>query len=286
MSLDEYFAANRANWDDRVPIHLASRSYDLEGFLAGASSLRDIDLAEVGDVRGKTLLHLQCHFGMDTLSWAREGAQATGLDFSPAAIAAARDLAQRAGIDARFVEANVYDAASALAGAQFDVVFTGIGALCWLPDIAGWARVAGSLVKPGGILYIREGHPVLWSMDESREDQALTMTYPYFETIEPLTWDEGVTYTDNDGGTAIQHRRSHEWNHGLGQIVTAIIDAGLRVEFLHEWDFCEWRALPWMVPAGESATPDGQYQSGTRWQLPERRERAPLMYSLRARRER
>ena len=270
MTHDAFFAANRDNWDDRVPVHVASRSYDIPGFLAGRSTLEPFEVAEVGDVRGKSLLHLQCHFGMDTLSWARLGARVTGLDFSPNAIQAARKLAADAGIDARFVEANLYDAPTSLAGEQFDVVFTGIGALCWLPDVRRWAATVAACLAPGGVFYIREGHPVLWAADDEIPDPRFVLRYPYFERAEPTSWDESVTYTDNDEGIAIAHTRTFEWNHGLGEIVTALIDAGLRIEFLHEFDFVEWQALPWMLRGD-----DGM------WRLPPDHVPLPLTYSIR-----
>lgn len=281
-SHDSYFEANRANWDDRVPVHVASRGYDMDGFLRGEKTLYDIETSEVGRVHGKALLHLQCHFGMDTLGWARLGARVTGLDFSAPAVEQARELAVRVGIqDARFVQANVYDAREALGGEQFDVVYTGIGALCWLPDVRGWARVAAALVRPGGSLYVYEGHPVLWSLEDTREDCALVVAYPYFERPEPTVWDESATYVD---GEPIQHTRTYEWNHGLGEIVTAVVDAGLRVDFVHEHRTVAWKALPQMVPVEPEATFDGSgHQRRTAWQLPDdQRDLVPLMYSLRA----
>lgn len=273
MSLQEYFDANKANWDDRVAIHTRSKSYDVDGFVAGNLSLQPVDIREMGDVEGKTLLHLQCHFGMDTLSWARLGAKVTGLDFSPKAIAAAQELAGKAGMDdARFVEANVYDAAQALNGEQFDVVYTGIGAVCWLPKIRDWAKVVATCLKPGGTFYIREGHPVLWTLDDERTEPTYVMRYSYFEREEPLVWDDAITYTDNDEGIAIENTRNYEWNHGLGEVVTALIEAGLVLEFVHEFDRCDWPALPWM-----EQDEDGQ------WKLPAGDEhRVPLTYSIRA----
>jgi SAM-dependent methyltransferase len=273
MSLQEYFDANKANWDERVPIHTRSKSYDMEGFLAGNLAILPVDIREMGDVEGKTLLHLQCHFGMDTLSWSRLGAKVTGLDFSPNAVATATELAATIkASDARFVESNVYDAPTALGGEQFDIVYTGIGALCWLPKIRPWAKVVADCLKPGGTFYIREGHPVLWSLDDVRTEPEYIMRYAYFETEEPLVWDEGITYTDNDTGLAITSTRTYEWNHGLGEVVTALIEAGLEIEFVHEHDRCDWQALPWMVPDGER-----------QWMLPEAdQRRVPLTYSLRA----
>jgi SAM-dependent methyltransferase len=281
-SHERYFEANRANWDDRVPVHVASRGYDMDGFLRGEKTLYDIETSEVGDVRGKTLLHLQCHFGMDTLGWARLGARVTGLDFSAPAVEQARALAARIGIeDARFVEANVYDALEALSGEQFDVVYTGVGALGWLPDIKGWARVAAGLVKPGGFLYVYEGHPALWSMDDTRDDGALVVADPYFERPEPSVWDEAVTYVD---GPSLEHTRTYEWNHGLGEIVTAVIEAGLHLAFVHEHRTIAWKALPQMVAVEpESMEVAGGHQRRTAWQLPEeQRDLLPLMYSLKA----
>jgi SAM-dependent methyltransferase len=232
-----------------------------------------VDIREMGDVEGKTLLHLQCHFGMDTLSWARLGAKVTGLDFSPKAVAVAQELRGKAGVaGARFVEANVYDAAQALSSEQFDVVYTGIGAVCWLPKIRDWAKVVATCLKPGGTFYIREGHPVLWTLDDERTEPAYVMRYSYFEREEPLVWDDAITYTDNDEGIAIENTRNYEWNHGLGEVVTALIEAGLVIEFVHEFDRCDWRALPWM-----EQDEDGQ------WKLPPGDEhRVPLTYSIRA----
>jgi SAM-dependent methyltransferase len=159
-SAEDWLELNRSNWDARVPVHTASRFYDLPGFVAGRDELRPFELEEVGDVTGRQLLHLQCHLGLDTLSWARHGAAVTGLDFSGPALATARELAERIGArDARFVESDVYRAPEALDGRTFDIVYTGLGALCWLPDIDRWARTAASLVAPGGFLYLAEFHP-------------------------------------------------------------------------------------------------------------------------------
>lgn len=282
-SREQYFAVNRARWDESVPIHVASRGYDMEGFLRGEKSLCPVELDEVGDVRGKTLLHLQCHFGMDTLNWARLGARVTGLDFSAPAIEQARALAQRIGVgDATFVQSNVYDARDAIDG-QFDVVYTGVGALCWLPDVHAWAAVAASFVAPGGFLYVYDGHPVLLSLAYERDDQALVISEPYFETKEPNEFETPCTYVD---GPELANRRTLEWNHGLGEIATAAIDAGLRVEFLHEHREVPWQALPWMVASDEPPA-GSRYARRQMWRLPDpQAELAPLMFSLRARRAR
>ena len=274
-----YFEANRARWDESVPIHAASDGYDLAGFLRGEKSLYPLEVEEVGDVHEKTLLHLQCHFGMDTLTWARLGARVTGLDFSGAAVERARELAREIGIgDATFVQANVYDAADVI-GDQFDVVYTGIGALCWLPDIRSWARVVAKLLKPGGFLYVYEGHPMLWTLDDERADRELVVRSPYFETEHPAEWVGETTYVD---GPPLKNQKSFEWNHGLGEIVTALVDAGLRLDFLHEHREVVWQALPWMVRTDGDSTAKG-YARRTAWQLPVgQRDLCPLMYSLKA----
>jgi SAM-dependent methyltransferase len=167
---------NRANWDDRVPVHLASSFYDIDGFLAGADALLPFEGEEVGDVAGKHLVHLQCHIGLDTLSWARRGAVVSGLDFSSAAVKAARSLATSVGIPASFVEADVYDAVAAFGGQRFDIVYTGIGALVWLPSVTRWASVVASLLAPGGFLYLVEGHPFAQILDDSSGSMSRAIT--------------------------------------------------------------------------------------------------------------
>jgi SAM-dependent methyltransferase len=275
-----FFDANRAMWDETVPIHMASRGYDIDGFLRGEKSLYPVEMAEMGDVRGKSLVHLQCHFGVDTLNWARLGAKVTGLDFSEPAVAQARDLATQIGIaDATFVQSNVYDAVAAL-DERFDIVYTGIGALCWLPDIRAWAQVVASVLKPGGFLYLYEAHPMFWSLDFERKDEQLAVTIPYFETQKPTEWTGDETYVD---GPKMTMRTTYEWNHGLGEIVTALIDAGMRLDFLHEHKELAWQGLPWMVSS--EAVPDGAVRHVSRmsWSLPEaQRDLCPVMYSIKA----
>lgn len=272
MPLDEFRRANRANWDDRVPIHWDSPVYDTAGFIADPARLSAEvawDARYVGEVRGRHLLHLQCHMGKDTLSWARLGAEVTGIDFSEPAIAAARRLSAESGTPGRFLVAELYDAPHVLPE-TFDVVYTGVGALNWLPDIARWARVVAGFLAPGGLFYIREGHPMLWTLDW-REDRALTVRYPYFETAAPVVDDDPSTYA---GPGTVAHARTYEWNHGIGEVVTALLDAGLALTALREHRELSWQGLPQMVQ-GE----DGM------WRLPEaQRSLVPLMYSLIARR--
>ena len=272
MSTDTetWFDANRRHWDERVPIHRRTPFYDVEGFLAGRNVLEPGEIPEVGDVAGKSLLHLQCHFGMDTLSWARLGANVTGLDFSSEGVAAARQLAAETGIEAEFVEANVYDAPEALGGRTFDIVYTSRGVLTWLPDIPRWAEVVATLLEPGGFLYLREGHPFVHIFDDEAES-GFSVRYPYFHGPEPDRWDDPGTYADPTAVTV--ENETYEWSHPIGSIVTAIAQAGLVIEFLHEFDHLCWEAFRWMAPGEEPGT----------WVLPGHRDSIPLAYSIRAR---
>jgi SAM-dependent methyltransferase len=263
-----WIAANRAMWDERVPLHAASALYDQAGFRAGRDEIRDFEAAEVGDVTGKRLLHLQCHMGQDTLSWARRGAASVvGLDFSAPAIVVARGLAADIGFADRavFVVSDVYEAPAAVPDEDYDIVYTGIGALYWLPDIERWAATAASLVAPGGFLYLAEFHPFLnvfgWdSVTEAKED--------YFRS-DALVTDEPGSYVEIEAETI--DNLSYARIHTLGDIVSAICAAGLRLEFLHEHEVTVFQQFPELV-RGE----DGYFR------LPEGRPRLPLMYSLKA----
>ena len=263
----DWRALNRANWDDRVPVHLASSFYDLAGFRAGASSLRPFEVSEVGPVAGLRLVHLQCHIGLDTLSWARRGALVSGLDFSAPAISAASSLAASLGLEATFVVSDVYDAVAALGGQRFDIVYTGIGALVWLPDIPRWARVVANLLAPGGFLYLVEGHPFVQILDESSGSAGLVVARDHFDAA-PQVEDYPYTYTD---GPALSHSRQVEFQHGLGEIVTSLVEAGLRIEFLHEHDFEAFGRFGSLQPQE-----DGTYR------FPPGQPRVPMMFSLRA----
>jgi len=270
---DDYRKLNRASWDERAPAHATSADYALERFRADPAFLSDVvrfDLPLLGSVEGLRGVHLQCHIGTDTLSLSRLGARMTGLDFSPAAVEQARALVAATGEDVSFVEADVYDAAVVLPKFSFGLVFTGIGALCWLPDIRRWAGVVARLLAPGGRLFIREGHPMLWSLADPRPDGLLVVDHPYFEREEPSVWDEGGTYVDTDA--VFEHNVTHEWNHGLGEIVTALLDEGLQLTGLVEHDSVPWEALPGLMerlPGGE-------------WRLTDRPWRLPHSYTLQA----
>jgi SAM-dependent methyltransferase len=199
------------------------------------------DRPRLGELAGIKAVHLQCHIGTDTVSLARLGAQMTGLDFSPASLAEARKLAQRTGTSVEFVEADLYRALEVLEPASFDLVYTGIGALCWLPDVTRWAAVVAALLRPGGRLFIREGHPMLFSIDETHLDR-LVVDYPYFQLDDPLIFEEGGTYVETD--VQFSHNVAHYWSHGIGETVTAVLEAGMDLTGLVEHDSVPWDALP------------------------------------------
>jgi SAM-dependent methyltransferase len=269
--VDEALRSNRELWDAWTRIHVAGEFYDVEAFRNGTKPIRvaDYERDEVGSVEGKTLLHLQCHFGLDTLSWARLGATVTGIDFSNEAIAAARALAADLGIQATFIASDLYRLPDVL-DEQFDIVYTSGGVLGWLPDVAAWGRVAAQFVRPGGFLYVTEIHPVANAFEnEGVEPGELRLAYPYWSHDEPLRFEVKGSYADRDAPT--QGLVEFGWDHSLGEIVTALAAAGLRIEFLHEFDF-----LPWPVDflvEGE----DG------RWRLPAgSKGELPLFFSLKA----
>ena len=263
--MDERLAANRANWDDRTAIHVASEFYDVEGWLRDERGPPPREIEALGDLSGLRLVQLQCHFGLDALQWARRGADVTGVDFSPAAIEAARDVARRAGLDerARFVCANVFDAAEALDHDTFDVVYVTLGALCWLPSVDRWASQVGALLKPGGRCYVHDGHPVSWALD----DQQPSFAHSYFEEMDPFVADFDTTYTDADH--PIAHTRQYEWNHGLGEIVNALIAHGLQIDSLVEHDWTVWPRFPWLVSSDKH-----------HWTSPPGMPRVPLTFTL------
>jgi SAM-dependent methyltransferase len=271
--MEDYRLLNRANWDERAPAHAASPDYDVEQFAADPAFLSKVvqfDLPLLGDISGLRGVHLQCHIGTDTISLARLGASMTGLDFSSAALDQARQLAERTGDDATFVQADVYDAAEVLGAGRFDLVFTGIGALCWLPSARRWAGVVAALLRPGGRLFIREGHPMLWALADARDDGLLVVENPYFEQEAPMVWDEAGTYVETDA--VFTHNTTYEWNHGLGEIVTALLAAGMQLTGLVEHDSVPWDAIPGQM----ERIADGE------WRLADRPWRLAHSYTLQA----
>jgi SAM-dependent methyltransferase len=240
--MTDYVVVNKANWDSRVPHHVVG--YDLELFRSNPGHLSHVvrfDLPRLGSIADLDVVHLQCHIGTDTLSLHRVGARSvTGLDFSRPALEAAARLADDCGASINFVESELYDAVAALGASQFDLVYTGIGALCWLPDVRRWAEVVAALLRPGGRLFIREGHPVLWSLSDPRSDGLLVIEYPYFET-EGVPFSEDQSYVPHEdplGSPDIIH-----FNHGLAEVITAVMDAGLNLTAIEEHDTVPWNPL-------------------------------------------
>lgn len=258
----DYFEANRQGWNLRTEVHKNSAFYDVEGWKKGGVSLTEIELREVGDVAGKKLLHLQCHFGQDTLSWARLGAEVTGCDLSDKAIEYARELAADLNLPAQFVCCNVYDLPQHLEG-KFDIVFTSFGVVGWLPDLEPWAAVVSHFLKKGGVFYIAEFHPVVWMLDEQFD----RIKYPYHNA--------GVIETEQVGTYAERYAdieyKEYGWNHGLGEVVNALIRHGLRIEFLNEYPYSPHDCFDKTV-RGE----DGNYRiQGLEGVI-------PMVYSIRA----
>ena len=227
-NFQNFFDANRDGWNKRTEVHKTSAFYNVEGWKKGDEALTPIEIGEMGDVSGKSLLHLQCHFGQDTLSWARKGATVTGVDLSDKAVQHARELAAETNLPAEFVCCNVYDLRDHLQG-QFDIVFTSYGTIGWLPDLKPWAAVIAHFLKPGGFFYIADFHPVLWMMD----DEMTHLKYPYHNKEVIVTEQQG-TYADRN---ADLEYKEYGWNHGLGEIINSLIGVGLRIEFLNEYDF-------------------------------------------------
>lgn len=270
--MDDSFELNKANWNERAALHAASPDYQVQTFIESAEHLSDVvrfDLPRLGDIRGLEALHLQCHIGTDTLSLARLGARLTGLDFSCASLEQALRLAEACQQGIRFVEASVYDAARVLGEQRYELVYTSIGALNWLPRIDDWARNVSALLKPGGRLFLREAHPILLSLDETCEDE-LRIAHPYFEHREPLVWDDEQTYVQTN--VTLTATVTHEWNHGLGEIISALLRHGMTLTALEEHDCVPWEALPGQMQLGA----DGE------WRLRSGPERLPLSYTLQA----
>jgi SAM-dependent methyltransferase len=274
VSDPDWRSANRANWDERVAIHLGAACYELESLRTGGGRLNPIEEAEIGPVEGLRVLHLQCHFGRDSLILASRGATVVGLDFSKPAIATARELAAELGLAerARFVEADLYDAPNAIPeAAAFDLVFVTWGAINWLPDIRRWAEIVAHFLKPGGALYLAEGHPAALVLDDAGRREGVMPGWfaPYFSP-QALVIDDPSDYADETA--RLTHARTYEWLHPLGAIVTALIEAGLTLRWLHEHAAVPWRMFELLVEDAE-----GMY----RW--PDR-PWLPLAFSLRAER--
>jgi SAM-dependent methyltransferase len=267
--MNELVRTNREHWTELVRIHTEQPSayYDIARFKAGGLSLRTLEREEVGDVRGKRLLHLQCHFGLDTLSWARLGATATGLDFCEEAIARARQLAAETALEAEFVCGDVDQLADGI-GRTFDIVFTSYGTTTWLPDLGRWASLIAHSLRPGGMFYIIDGHPFSMCVNNDSDPSVLKVASTYFHRPDASRY-------EGDGDYAVPDARvtspSYEWSHSLGEIVTALATAGLRIEFLHEFPCCDYEYLQNM-----RRDDDGW------WWLQDDKVRMPHTYSIKA----
>jgi SAM-dependent methyltransferase len=244
--MKEYINRNKELWNELTPIHANSEFYRLNEFKAGENKLRSIEREEVGNVNGKSLLHLQCHFGMDTLSWSRLGAKVTGVDISDEAIELARSLSKELNIDADFILSDIYDLPDVLKG-EFDIVFMSYGVLSWLPDFSRVAKIAVHYLKKGGFFYMVEGHPFLNVFDDSRDATELKVVRSYFHSPEPTRWEPEGDYAQPD--MVVEHE-SYEWTHSLSDIVNALIGAGLRIDFLHEFPTCAWSPYPFTKQDG------------------------------------
>ncbi len=261
---DRFLEANRRRWDELVLLNAASREYDLEGFKRGRVRIPPLERRELGSVRGKSLLHLQCHFGIDTMCWARLGARATGVDFSPVAICLARDLARELGIDARFVLSDVYNLPRVLRG-RFDVVYTSIGVLCWLPDLRRWGRVIARFLKRGGVFYLLDSHPVAHIYADEPKTGGFEFEAPYFRRETPERFVPGWSRAP------LRERVQYNWQHSVSDILNALIGAGLRIEFVREFPYAAWKMFPFMRRGR-----DGW------WRLTKGHGYIPLMMSVRA----
>lgn len=263
--MDNYYKNNQSLWNQKTAVHKDSEFYGLNDFKKGKSSLMPTEIQELGDVKGKTLLHLQCHFGMDSLSWARAGAKVTAVDFAEDAITLARSLNDELEQDVRFIQSNIYDLPNVL-DEQFDIVFTSYGVLCWLGDLKAWAALINKYLKPGGTFYIVELHPALMMFEFNTGK--LGIEYSYFFNNEPF--EETVQGTYADMNADIRHKE-YFWNHGMGETVTALLEQGLRLEFLHEFPFSHYGCFPNMTQKSENE-----------WFMTGFENLVPLMYSIKA----
>lgn len=266
---EDYRDINRKFWDEVTPHHISSEYYATAEFRRGANVLDPIVREGIGEIAGKRLLHLQCHFGLDTLSLARMGADVTGLDFSGKAIAEARKLAEETGIEATFIESDVLSMPDDLG--EFDVVFASWGVISWVQDISAWFRAAAQRLGRGGRLHLVDFHPVAAIMDDTvGPDSAFFVRYPY-ESDKPLIQDEASDYATP---ARLRANRTVEWQHGVGSLLNGVIQAGLTIERFRELDRIPWRGLPQLLEAG-----DGY------WRLPPDAPAFPLAFELSAKRE-
>lgn len=268
--MDSYLKNNQQLWDQWTRLHVSSGFYDIQGFKDGKCLLSEIEIQELGDVRGKKLLHLQCHFGLDTLSWARRGAIVTGVDFSKQSIETAQNIASEVDIDARFICCDVYQLNEVLFD-KFDIVFTSGGVLCWLPDLSEWARVICHFLTEKGIFFIREFHPVADIFDDEASGDELRIRYPYFNIGQPLHFRDQGSYAAPDSKEQFE---SYEWPHSISEIVNSLLRAGLELESINEYNYCNYQHRPFL-----SQNDKGQ------WVYEKLPEGMPLQFTIKAKRK-
>lgn len=243
MDTEKYLNTNRAHWNERVSIHKKSEFYSLDKFKRGVNQLHSLEREELGDIRGKSVLHLQCHFGIDTLSLEMLGADVTGIDFSEEAIKTADEIRDGLGMKAKFILSDIYSLPEKL-DKKFDIVYTSYGVLIWLPDLVKWGQTVSHFLKPGGFFYIAECHPFAYVFDNERNTDKLEIKYPYFSKSEPIIFNEEGSYADKEAKT--KNNVTYEWAHSLSDIFMALINAGLKIEFFHEHNFTVWQHFPVM----------------------------------------
>ena len=265
--MEKFFKANLKRWNELAEIHFESEYYDLEGFRAGRSSLHSIELEELGDVSGRSLLHLQCQFGLDTLSWARLGAVVTGVDFSDKAIKLAKTLSKQLNIPAKFVCSNLYDLPKVLKGG-FDIVFASYGVLCWLPDVGRWAEIVSKYLEKGGIFFVVEFHPFAWVFD-CDDPTELKVRISYFHTSEPYYFEREASYADAKAD--VKNKAYYEWQHSFSDIINALNKAGIRIEKVKEYPYSVDKLFPFMKKCE-----DGY------WRFTDKDYNIPLMFSIKA----
>lgn len=270
-----WFEDNRANWDDRAAVHEAS-GYGIERLVADPEHI-SVEVAQdrerLGALAGLDVIHLQCHLGTDSIGLKRLGARrVVGVDLSPESLRRAREISSRAGTEVEYVEANVYDTRDAVEG-SFDLVYTSIGVLCWLPDVAGWAEVVASLLRPGGRFLLRDDHPMFLSIGDD-VSAGLMLEQPYFPRELPMTWDDDATYVEApEGAPKITHGTNHQWNHPIGEVLSALLAAGLVLDSFEETPYSAWMRWPELM-----------VQEGGGYRLREAPDRVPLQYVLTAHR--
>ena len=267
----KYFDANKELWDEFARLHYETESeeYSVKSFLEGQTTLKSYELKEMGNVKGKSLLHLQCHFGLDTLSWAREGAIVTGIDISSEGIRLAKLLAKQTKLEAIFIESNLYDLPRVLFE-KFDIVYTSIGVLCWLNDLNEWGKIIASFLKPGGFFYIAESHPFSMVFDnETKDIKDLQVYYNYFHNPKPMEFSADGSYASI--GIKIEPKKEYEWTHSMSDIINSLIEAGLRIQFLNEYPFTVWKQFPF-----------AEIESDGFFRLKNQEAEIPLLFTLKA----